>query len=78
MNPFVVCSLRNIIIGLCLHDALNLYVTHSTSVRFVALVTSTMAVNVGAFKLVYSELSLFRVYMGLGTLLMTYMSKVYV
>jgi len=79
LNPFLVCNSRNIIIGLCLHDAyLSLYVAHSNSLGFVALITSTMATSVGACELVYSELNLVGVYMGLRTSLMAYVSKAYV
>jgi hypothetical protein len=75
----VVYSSRNIIIGLCLHDAyLSLYVAHSTFLGFVALITLVMAINVGACELVYSELNLFGVYMDLRTSLMAYVSKAYV
>jgi hypothetical protein len=57
---------------------LNLYVAHSTSLRFATFVTSAMATSVGAFELVYNELNLFGVYMGLGTSLAAYVSKEYV
>jgi hypothetical protein len=57
---------------------LSLYVAHSTSLGSTTLVTSAMATSVGAFELVYSELNLFGVCMGLGTSLMAYVLKSYV
>jgi hypothetical protein len=57
---------------------LSLYVAHSTSLGFATLVTLAMTTSVGAFELVYNELSLFGFCMGLGTSLMAYLSKAYV
>ncbi len=75
---FVVYNSRNVIIGLCLHDALSLYVAHWTSLGFTTLVTSTLVADVGAFELVNSELNFFGVCVDIGTSLMAYVSKEYV